>query len=94
MEKRKHSEKRGLIKRKRRPSSFNFIAKKNCRFCKEKEFQGAIDYKNVDILSRHTTEQGKILPSRISGTCAFHQRQLARAIKRARAISLMAYTRE
>jgi small subunit ribosomal protein S18 len=66
--------------------------KKSCRFCREKIER--IDYKGTDILSKYTTEQGKILPSRITGTCASHQRQLAMAIKRARSISLMSFTRE
>ena len=50
-----------------------------------------IDYKDADGLKRFTTERGKILPRRITGTCAKHQRELAKAIKRARAISLLPY---
>ena len=50
-----------------------------------------IDYKDDRMLSRFTTERGKILPSRLSGMCARHQRQLSRAIKRARHIALLPY---
>ena len=50
-----------------------------------------IDYKDERMLSRFTTERGKILPSRLSGMCARHQRQLSRAIKRARHIALLPY---
>ena len=53
-----------------------------------------IDYKDVAKLRRFTTERGKILPRRISGTCAKHQRKLTLAIKRARAIALLPFTAE
>ena len=56
--------------------------KKVCKFCIEKV--KAIDYKDTARLSKFITERGKIVPSRISGNCAKHQRLLARAIKRAR----------
>ena len=72
---------------KRTPGTF--FRKKVCKFCVEK--QETIDYKNVPRLQKFMTEKGKITPSRISGNCAKHQRQLARAIKRARAISLLPY---
>lgn len=75
-----------------RPGSPSFMIKKDCRFCREKIEN--IDYKDMLILSKYITEQGKILPNRISGNCAYHQRQLARAVKRARAISLLPYVRE
>ena len=51
----------------------------------------AIDYKNPDLLVRFITDRGKILPRRITGTCAKHQRHLARAIKRARTIALLPF---
>ena len=51
----------------------------------------AIDYKNPDLLKKFVTESGKILPRRISGTCAMHQRKLQTAIKRARQIALIPY---
>ena len=50
-----------------------------------------VDYKDERTLSRFTTERGKILPSRLSGMCARHQRQLSRAIKRARYLALLPY---
>jgi len=52
-----------------------------------------LDFKDERALSRFTTERGKILPSRLSGMCARHQRQLATAIKRARYLALMPYVR-
>ncbi len=64
--------------------------KKVCRFCTNKDM--VMDYKNVEVLERFITERGKILPRRITGTCARHQRQLSRAIKRARTMSLLPYT--
>ena len=66
--------------------------RKVCDFCANKvEF---IDYKDVNRLRRYINERGKISPRRMLGTCAKHQRQLAEAIKRARAIALMPYTAE
>lgn len=65
-----------------------FFRKKVCRFCAQK---AKIDYKDADGLRRFTTERGKILPRRITGTCAKHQRELAREIKRARAICLLPF---
>ena len=62
--------------------------KKVCKFCAQNL---QIDYKNPDSLRRFVTERGKILPRRITGTCAKHQRELAVAIKRARAICLLPY---
>jgi len=66
------------------------MKKKMCSFCLDKV--GYIDYKEVGRLKKSTSERGKILPRRISGTCAKHQRQLAVAIKRARHLALMPYT--
>mgnify|MGYP002627375148 CR=1 FL=1 len=65
-----------------------FFRKKVCRFCANK---AKIDYKDADGLRRFTTERGKILPRRITGTCAKHQRELTKAIKRARHIAIMPY---
>ncbi len=65
-----------------------FFRKKVCRFCTQKT---RIDYKDSDGLRRYTTERGKILPRRITGTCAKHQRRLALEIKRARALALLPY---
>ena len=63
-----------------------------CRFCKEKTLY--IDYKNYRLLRDFLTDRGKIIPRRISGTCARHQRKLTVAIKRARDIAVLAYTRQ
>ncbi|RME89598.1 MAG: 30S ribosomal protein S18 [Candidatus Hydrogenedentota bacterium] len=64
--------------------------KRVCRFCTNKELP--IDYKRVDILVRYVSNKGKILPRRLSGNCAKHQRQVAKAIKRARMAGLMPFT--
>ena len=53
-----------------------------------------IDYKDVDTLKKYTTDRGKILPKRITGTCAIHQRAVTRAIKRARIVALMPYVQD
>ena len=66
--------------------------RKVCQFCVEKVQH--IDYKDVLRLRRFTSERGKILPRRMTGTCAKHQRQLGTAIKRARTIALMPYVSE
>lgn len=66
--------------------------KKICSFCVEKI--DTVDYKQYEKLKRFITERGKILPRRISGNCAGHQRQLTRAIKRARIMALLPYTSE
>ncbi|GGI95142.1 30S ribosomal protein S18 [Alicyclobacillus cellulosilyticus] len=66
--------------------------RKVCQFCVDKiEYA---DYKDVNRLSRYLTERGKILPRRISGNCARHQRQVTVAIKRARQVALLPYTTE
>jgi len=67
-----------------------FQRKKFCRFCSEKvEF---IDYKDIKILRNYLTERGKVLPRRMTGTCAKHQRELTESIKRARNIALLTYS--
>ena len=66
--------------------------RKVCAFCSEKA--ESIDYKDVAKLRKYVTERGKILPRRISGTCAKHQRQLTTAIKRSRNIALLPFTTE
>ena len=66
--------------------------KKVCAFCQEKV--SAIDYKDVNRLKKFVTEGGKIVPRRMSGTCAAHQRLLATAIKRARIASLLPFKGE
>ncbi|WP_422446303.1 30S ribosomal protein S18 [Thermoanaerobacterium sp. DL9XJH110] len=66
--------------------------KKVCSFCMDKI--ETIDYKEVNRLKKFITERGKILPRRITGNCAKHQRQLTTAIKRARNIALLPFTAE
>ena len=66
--------------------------RKICAFCMDKsEF---IDYKDINKLRKYVTEKGKILPRRISGNCAKHQRELTDAIKRSRNIALLPFTTE
>jgi small subunit ribosomal protein S18 len=66
--------------------------RRQCNFCADKV--ESIDYKDVIKLRRYVTERGKILPRRITGNCAIHQRDLTVAIKRARVMALMPYTAE
>ena len=66
--------------------------RKNCSFCADKA--EAIDYKDAQKLRKYLTEAGKILPRRITGTCAEHQRMLAKAVKKARETSLLCYVFE
>ncbi|MBM3253244.1 MAG: 30S ribosomal protein S18 [Candidatus Omnitrophica bacterium] len=69
-----------------------FFRKRVCRFCVDKIDE--IDYKDTQRLQKFITERGKIIPSRISGNCAPHQRRLNIAIKRARYVGLLPYTAE
>ncbi len=64
--------------------------KKVCAFCVDKV--EAIDYKDVQKLRKFTSDRAKILPRRVTGTCARHQRELTTAIKRARIVALLPYT--
>lgn len=64
--------------------------KKFCRFCADKNLP--LDYKRIDILRDFITDRGKIIPRRITGTCAKHQRSLTTEIKRARQMALLFYT--
>ena len=66
------------------------VRRKVCRFCADKD--STIDYKDTRALSSFITERGKVVPSRITGNCAKHQRQLTTAIKRARAVALLPFT--
>ena len=66
--------------------------KKVCAFCASDA--KAIDYKDVETLKKYISERGKILPRRITGNCAKHQRALTVAIKRARHVALMPYVQE
>src|SRR5690348_1942386 len=69
-----------------------FRRRKVCKFCTDKI--DVIDYKDVKLIGAFVPERGKILPRRISGTCARHQRLLQTAIKRARQIALLPYASE
>ena len=64
--------------------------RKVCRFCADKSI--SMDYKDTRVLTQFITERGKIVPSRISGNCARHQRRLTKAIKRARNLALLPFT--
>ncbi len=77
--------KRKTVTRKKRV----FHRRKICRFCADTSI--VIDYKDSKSLRYFTTERGKIIPRRISGTCAKHQRILTEAIKRARTIALLPF---
>lgn len=78
-----------LLRKRARRSSFS--SKKHCRFCSSKEVAQGLDYKNATLLKNFLTERGKILPSRISGNCARHQRWLTNAVKQARVIALVPF---
>ena len=67
-----------------------FARRKPCRFCADGNLK--IDYRDAQGLKYFVTERGKIIPRRISGNCALHQRQMSKAIKRARVLGLMPYT--
>lgn len=77
-----------IIKKKKRNLPFR---KKVCRLCVSKA--KSVDYKDVKALEAFIKDRGKIVSSRISGNCAKHQRMVARALKRARFISLIPYVR-
>src|SRR5512141_1498622 len=67
-----------------------FGRRKVCRYCADKNLK--VDYKNAADLKYFVTERGKIVPRRISGNCALHQREVATAIKRGRNVALLPYT--
>lgn len=64
--------------------------KKVCRFCADTEL--SLDYKSTRVMQSFLTEHGRIVPRRISGACAFHQRRITVALKRARQLALVGYT--
>ncbi len=70
-------------------AEFNRRKKKVCMMCTGK----TVDYKDPETLRRYVNEKGKIVPRRVTGNCALHQRHISREIKRARAIALMPYSR-
>ena len=65
------------------------LRKRACKFCGDST---AIDYKDQNLLRSFITERGKIIPSRISGNCAKHQRKVTNAVKRARTVALLPFT--
>ncbi len=71
------------------PGGPRFFQKKVCRFCSDRS--ALIDYKDMERLRRFLTEKGKIMPRRITGNCAKHQRVLRKAIKRARHAAFLAF---
>jgi len=79
-----------MPKRKKITKNKRIVKKRDCYFCKNGI---TIDYKEVYLLQRFTTERGKILPRRITGTCAKHQRPLAIAVKRARHLALLHFVK-
>ncbi|MFA5388714.1 MAG: 30S ribosomal protein S18 [Candidatus Omnitrophota bacterium] len=83
---------RTKTKTKRFDSKDKFFRKKSCRFCLDKT--EVIDYKDALRLKRFITEKGKIMPSRLTGNCAKHQRKIAVAVKRARFVALLPYVGE
>lgn len=75
-----------------RPRGERRSRRKVCQFCVDKA--ESIDYKDTAKLRKYISDRGKILPRRMTGTCAMHQRQLTEAIKRARHVALLPYTAE
>ena len=66
-----------------------FHRKKVCRFCSDTDF--VMDYKDIRMMQSFVSEHGKLVPRRISGNCALHQRKLTSAVKRARNLALVGY---
>ena len=81
-----------MMEKSERPYRARKAKKKVCQFCVDKVMD--IDYKDVAKLRRYVSERAKILPRRITGTCAKHQRQLTIAIKRARHVALLPFSAE
>lgn len=77
-----------MKKRTRRASA---LSDKQCRFCGSSEQMSGVDYKNAGFLRSFLTERGKILPSRISGNCRLHQRELSCEIRKSRSMALLPY---
>jgi small subunit ribosomal protein S18 len=78
-----------LLNKKMRKQSF--LSKKHCRFCGKPEQEDLLDYKNIELLKLFLTERCKILPSRVSGNCFYHQRILSNYIKLARSMALLPF---
>jgi small subunit ribosomal protein S18 len=78
-----------LVKKKIRKQSY--LGPKHCRFCGSPEQETLIDYKNTNLLRVFLTERNKILPSRVSGNCFYHQRFISSEIKVARSMALLPF---
>jgi small subunit ribosomal protein S18 len=78
-----------LLKKKARKQWY--LTQKHCRFCGNPDLEASLDYKNSDLLKNFLTERGKILPSRVSGNCFYHQKLLSKYIKLARSMALLPY---
>ncbi|MDP8262818.1 MAG: 30S ribosomal protein S18 [Candidatus Ancaeobacter aquaticus] len=76
-------------KPRKKSSKFKVFRQKKCKFCVDKIDD--VDYKQVSLLKRHMTERGKVMPRRITGNCAYHQRLMTNAIKIARNMALLPY---
>lgn len=72
------------------PGRNSFSRRKVCRFCADSTM--SVDYKNPTMLKNYLTDRGKLIPRRITGNCAKHQRTLALAVRRARMIALVPFT--
>lgn len=86
MRKKKDEDKDKKFKKKIRPTG----RKRSCRFCADKKL--VIDFKDGRLLAPFTSERGRIVPRRISGNCAKHQRDITIAVKRARILALISFT--
>lgn len=80
------------IKKQKNPRKKTYTINKICRFCSDNKLK--INYKDIKTLQGLITERGKIIPRRISGNCAFHQRELTTAVKRSRNIALLPFSIE
>jgi small subunit ribosomal protein S18 len=73
------------------PKKFFFRHRKKCKFCEEK--MHFVDYKNVRLLDNYVTERGKMLPRKLTGNCARHQRKVEDAVKNARIMALLPFVK-
>ncbi|MBD3296087.1 MAG: 30S ribosomal protein S18 [Candidatus Omnitrophica bacterium] len=80
-----------MPKKREKTSKKRFFKKKPCRLCREKTEK--VDFKDIDLLSKYISDRGKILPTRLSGNCAKHQRMIANAIKKARLAALLPFVK-
>jgi small subunit ribosomal protein S18 len=92
MAERKQQRRRNYRQRRRKVCSFCVSNQHKSRDAKDRS--ASIDYKNSDMLRKYVSDRGKILPRRVTGTCAKHQRELTVAIKRARHMALIPFTKD